>query len=394
MRIVFVSPALPYSNGRADGRLLANLLTELARRGHDVTCVSSHEEPEEAVGAARAAANQCGYELIDARLTLRESYAGRKLASAHRPYSEHARSTTIQAALNAALQPGYDVLHIEDPFLARAVAEKPRRVVYLHHLEVVDLERRTDRTAAELLRQFQLRRATSTILSDQPRVIAASERVAREAVRWHRGRIPVVPVAFDAHEFTTTSCTEPTVGVIGSMHWYPSRSAAERVLQRLWGSIHTRVPEARLLVAGWGSDRYLSDYFPCPGAELLGPVANADDFFARCSVLLYPPERGTGMKLKVLEAMARGVAVVSNEEGLEGLASDAPVRRGDTDAELVTETSDLLIQPSNRAELASEGRSFVKSRVNAATAADRLLEAYETLGLTISTPRTAHELSS
>jgi glycosyltransferase involved in cell wall biosynthesis len=203
-----------------------------------------------------------------------------------------------------------------------------------------------------------------------------------------------VPAAFDADALAPTHCSEPTVGVIGSMHWYPSRSAAERVLQRLWGSIHTRVPEARLLVAGWGSDRYLSDYFPCPGAELLGPVANADDFFARCSVLLYPPERGTGMKLKVLEAMARGVAVVSNEEGLEGLASDAPVRRGDTDAELVTETSDLLIQPSNRAELASEGRSFVKSRVNAATAADRLLEAYETLGLTTSTPRTAHELSS
>jgi hypothetical protein len=100
------------------------------------------------------------------------------------------------------------------------------------------------------------------------------------------------------------------------------------------------------------------------------------------------------MKLKVLEALARGLAVVSNEEGLEGLASDAPVRRGDTDAELVAETIDLLTSPNTRADLASEGRSFVKAHVNAAIAADKLLEAYESFGLTSRRPRTAQELPS
>jgi hypothetical protein len=123
-------------------------------------------------------------------------------------------------------------------------------------------------------------------------------------------------------------------------------------------------------------------------------VANADDLFARCSVLLYPPPRGTGMKLKVLEALARGLAVVSNEEGLEGLAPDTPVARGDTDAELVAQTIELLRQPSARADLSTRGRLFLKSHVNAAVAADKLLEAYATLGLTSRTTRTAQELPS
>jgi glycosyltransferase involved in cell wall biosynthesis len=386
MRIVLASPSLPRGDGRTDGRVLACLLRELARRGHDITCVSSHEEPAHALAAAQVLADAAGYELVDARLRLRESYVGRKVASARRPYSEHARSTTLQPAVDATLRRGYDVLHVEDPFLARALARHERRVTYLHYLEYVDLWGHPVSNAHDQIRRWQLRRATNEALRSEPHIIAMSHRLAREAARWHSRRIPIVPAAFDAAEFGPTTCNEPSVGVIGSMHWHPSRSAAERVLDRLWNRIHARVPEARLLVAGWGSEHYLSRYFPRPGAELLGAVPNADDLFSRCSVLLYPPPRGTGMKIKILDALARGLAVVSNEEGLEGLPDDAPVRRGETDDELVAETVALLANPTIRADLASQGPSFVASRVNAGVAADKLLEAYEAFGLMRTSP--------
>jgi hypothetical protein len=41
-----------------------------------------------------------------------------------------------------------------------------------------------------------------------------------------------------------------------------------------------------------------------PGAEALGPVSSSADFFGQLSLLLYPVARGSGMKVKVLEAMA------------------------------------------------------------------------------------------
>jgi glycosyltransferase involved in cell wall biosynthesis len=382
MRIVLLSPSLPYPGGRADGRFLTSLLAELSTRGIDVTCVSSHEESDAALCEARTLADARGYELIDARLTLVESYLRRKAASARRPFSEHARSVTLPDALEAALRPGYDVLQVEDLFLARAAANAARRVVYLYCLEAVDLEGRTAMSARERVTRLQYRRATISLLRSEPRVVASTERLAHEVARWHRGSVPTAHPAFEATTYPASSCDDRVVGVIGSMFWYPSRSAAERVLRRLWAPIRERVPDARLLVAGWQSDRYLARYFPLDGAELLGPVGDPSELFGHCSVVLYPPPRGTGVKVKVLEAMARNLVVVSNGEGLEGLPDDAPVLRGESDAELVGATVRALEDPQLRAGLRAGCRTFFDEHFTPASAADHLLDAYSELGLT------------
>jgi hypothetical protein len=382
VRLVFLTAALPYPGRRADGRLLGCLLAELSARNIDVTCVSSHEETDAAVCEAHSHAEAFGYELVDARLTLTESYVHRKAASAVRPFSEHARSVTLPAALEAALRPGYDVLQVDDLFLARAASNEARRVVYLYCLDAVDVEGRTNLTARERLTRRQYCRATRSLLRRERHVVASTERLAHEAARWHRGHIPTAHPAFDASTYAAVGTDAPVVGVIGSMFWYPSRSAAERVLTRLWLPIRERVPQARLIVAGWQSDRYLARYFPLAGAELLGPVADASQLFGSCSILLYAPPRGTGVKVKVLEAIAHNIVVVSNGEGLEGLPEDAPVLRGESDAELVDATVRALEDPDLRSGLRARCRTFFDDCFTPTSAADQLLAAYSTLGLT------------
>lgn len=176
-------------------------------------------------------------------------------------------------------------------------------------------------------------------------------------------------------------------GVIGSMHWYPSRSAAERVLTRLWPQIHEQMPEARLVVAGWGSDRYLGHLFPIEGAELAGEVASPEDFFASISTLLYPPERGSGFKVKVLEAMAYGRPVISNAEGLEGLSDRGrpAAAEATTDAEFVDRAVCLMGSASQRQALGAAARVAIETDYSPEPAVDRLLDAYERFGLIGST---------
>ncbi len=57
---------------------------------------------------------------------------------------------------------------------------------------------------------------------------------------------------------------EPIVGLIGSMHWEPSRSAAERLISRIWPLVKQRFPQAKLFIAGWNAAKYLQQYSSQP----------------------------------------------------------------------------------------------------------------------------------
>src|SRR5690606_6553826 len=96
----------------------------------------------------------------------------------------------------------------------------------------------------------------------------------------------VVPFAIDARHYEMVpAAAEPVVGLIGSMHWGPSRTAAERLITRIWPRVRAAVPEARLLVAGWQADRYLGRFAGTPGLDLRANLCHPREFFAEAAVL-------------------------------------------------------------------------------------------------------------
>src|SRR6185436_13247615 len=101
-----------------------------------------------------------------------------------------------------------------------------------------------------------------------------------------RARCFVVPFALDLGLYPLQAPVDaPVVGLLGSMHWPPSRSAAERLVTRIWPLVRERAPHARLLVAGWNARRYLARYATEPGVTIEEDLASPADFFSRVSVL-------------------------------------------------------------------------------------------------------------
>lgn len=349
-----------------------------------MTCLSCTEEPADRIAAAHASAEHHGFHLRHVPMQISEPVLQRRLRSLRAPFSEYCRVPELRRAFDEEAASA-DVVHVEHLFPSWLGLQQDRCVTYLHHLEVIDWERRGDLDRRERTTRMQMERATSHLLARLPRVIGASSRLT-DRVHQHNpaARTEVVPVAIDSECYERLPLpAEPVVGVIGSMHWYPSRSAAERVLTQLWPQIHRAVPAARLVVAGWGSEAALGSLFPISGAELLGAVARPDDFFSQINVLLYPPARGSGFKIKVLEAMAYGRAVVSNSEGLEGL-TDRPngvVDPIDEDDALIDRTIELLRDGDERARLGQAGRELIDEVYSPRPAVDRLEAAYEHLGL-------------
>ncbi|MBX6316466.1 MAG: glycosyltransferase, partial [Isosphaeraceae bacterium] len=171
------------------------------------------------------------------------------------------------------------------------------------------------------------------------------------------------------------------VGLIGSFGWHPTYSAGLRLLTRLWPEIKRRVPAARLQIVGRKARSALSPWAAGPDISLCENVPDTIPYFRSTDVLLYAPARGSGMKVKTLEAFALGTPVVTTSEGVEGLPAEDGVHAGlsEDDAGLIERTVALLEDPARRDRQRRAARALLESYCRPDPVLDRLEQVYATL---------------
>jgi glycosyltransferase involved in cell wall biosynthesis len=134
-------------------------------------------------------------------------------------------------------------------------------------------------------------------------------------------RVFTIPPALDPdlYPLRAVEISQPTVGLIGSMAWRPGYLAAVRLLTSIWPRLKAEVRDARLMIVGWGARRALSRFLDRPDVTIMEDVPDAEPYFRQLSVLAYPAPTSSGLKVKVQEAMAYGVPVVTTSQGIEGI---------------------------------------------------------------------------
>ncbi|MEN3976834.1 glycosyltransferase family 4 protein [Emcibacter sp. SYSU 3D8] len=142
------------------------------------------------------------------------------------------------------------------------------------------------------------------------------------------------------------------LGFHGNIHWHPNLTAIELVCREVLPLVRQVVPDAEFHIAGGPltpSTRRLSEL---PGVRFLGYVEDLHDFMSRCDVYVAPMTTGSGVKNKLLEAMAAGMPVVSNPLGAEALdeAGRSLIGIGDDAPAMARLIVDLLASPTKRAE--------------------------------------------
>ena len=383
MKVVVVSPAVPHPFGETAARGLYVLVVGLLARGVHVVCLVVTEEDASRVQDARerlASASWSGrLEMEIFAPTVRPALL-RKLRSARRPFSETLYADGFEAALARHTATGYDVLHLDQLWSGWAGLTRPRALLNVYQFEIVDWEHRRLRTLAEGKALVQMRRATRRILRGSRHVRVVTRRLLERAREINAdAEYSMIPFALDLSLYPMQPIVrEPVVGLLGSMHWLPSRSAAERLITRIWPHVKRAVPPARLLVGGWNARRYLDRY---AGADvtIVENLAHPTEFFSRVAVLAYAPVRGTGVKVKVLESLAYGVPVVTTGEGIEGIDGEDGVHcwvREDDDA-LAARIVDVLGDEGQRTRMREACRALVEARHAPRPVLEQMLGAYE-----------------
>ena len=183
------------------------------------------------------------------------------------------------------------------------------------------------------------------------------------------------------YEFRTTGREAKTMLFLGSFRHAPNQVAMDWFVTHVMPHILAREPGARLLVVG-SDPPPAHAYGDLTGSlELLGYVEDAQRVIDRCAVFVCPILSGSGVRVKLLEAYASGIPVVSTRIGAEGLArKDGEFcLLADEPAEFATKVLALFQQPEKAVEMALRARAYVEEEWDMAGITARLAEGYREL---------------
>jgi glycosyltransferase involved in cell wall biosynthesis len=192
----------------------------------------------------------------------------------------------------------------------------------------------------------------------------------------------VVPNGVDLDYFAP--CSRPvelrTVVFNGVLDYRPNLDAAHHLVADVWPLVVKRHPDARLTLVGRG---YAPDFrrFTRLGVEITGEVPDVRPYLARAAVISVPIRIGGGTRLKVVEGLAMGKAIVSTSLGCEGIAvrDGEHLLIGDGPNAFASRILELFDDPALGASLGRAGRQLMERDYSWQKAGERMEVLYRSV---------------
>jgi polysaccharide biosynthesis protein PslH len=390
MKILFLTPQIPYPPRQGAALRNWGLIAGLARR-HEVSILSfasatKTDPADEGARKKNDAILRQTCQVETAPLPIRSLSARLHAMLFTRQPDMALRLASEAYALRLAAwlaRESFDVVQIGgiemSPYLGVLEAAHPRPLIVFDNLNceyllqkrafLTDLRapRRWIGAAYSFVQWRRLRRYEAQVCRRADRVVAVSAQDAAMLEDLVPGLAPtVVPNGVNSAAYpVATDPVEPfTLVFTGAMDFRPNVDAVLWFTRHVLPLIQAVAPETHLLVVGQRPHRRLDPLRANSAVTLTGWVAETQPYIARAAVYVAPLRIGGGTRLKLLEAMAMGKALVSTRLGAEGY----PVEDGrelvlaDSPEAFAAAVIELLHDPERRAALGRSARAFVEAQ--------------------------------
>jgi polysaccharide biosynthesis protein PslH len=369
--IVMLEPPLPFGNAAA--RWFYVLLKGLINRGHEVTVFATCANPAD-IDRAQQLFPDCDLRCFTHP---RRGGLGAKLETLWQPYS-YVFSAEFKQQLKQELAKPFDVLHLEQVWSGWLGLDRSHKsFLNVHFLHVID-------RGLPQTQQWLTERAEAKILRAYPNLITLSDRLGTAIHEISpKSHIDILPLGIDLslYPFMPKSpdrTSSPVVGLIGSFNWTPTYAAAERLITKLWQPIKQQIPNAKLLLVGRSAKSVLAKFGDIPDAEIHENVPDTLPYFQQLDAMVYAPRVGSGMKVKVMEAFALGIPVVTTPDGVEGLPARDRVHGGICleDRDLIDRTVEILKSSTTAQQYRQAARQMLEATCSPEIVLDKLEAIY------------------
>ncbi len=385
-RILFLTPQLPYPPQQGTAIRNYNLMAQVAKR-HEVHLLSFAIETQAAADLGPLQDWCRSVHTVPAPQRSGWSRLWTVLTSPYPDLYHRLSSPSFHHSLAAVLdQVRPQVVQIEGLEMAQfglraqhmVKGPQPLWVFDAHNAEYV-LQQRVFETDVRRPRRWlgalyswlqwhKLRGYEARVCQRADRVLACSAADASALARLVPGlRAVVVPNGVDTSHYEPGGVVPAPLGdqalvFTGKMDFRPNVDAVLWFCAQVWPLVRQALPQARFYIVGRDPHPRLGPLANVPGVTLTGFVDDIRPYIAAAAVYVVPLLTGGGTRLKVLEAMAMGQALVSTTLGCEGI--DAQPGRdlllADGAGEFASQVVALLNDTPRREALGRAARAFVE----------------------------------
>lgn len=228
----------------------------------------------------------------------------------------------------------YDMIQLEGLHLLSYVPLIRRhtdaKIIYrAHNVEFTIWQRILEHMGISLKRYYlaeqvkRLRQFEITSIGEVDAILAVSKEDAAFFKRHTNQPIKVVPIGvnhLNGSKSRMTSNEHPTrMGFIGSLDWMPNREGLNWYMENVHVDVAKNQKLYELSIAGRKSDYYQHEFVHYPKLNWMGEVPDAEVFWGAVDILIVPLLAGSGTRVKIIEALARGKYVITTAIGVEGI---------------------------------------------------------------------------
>jgi glycosyltransferase involved in cell wall biosynthesis len=332
-------------------------------------------------------------------------------------YTSCAMATELEGVLNSR---EFDIVQIESVHLAKylpvihAAHHRPLVICDWHNIES-DLMRQYGRRVASALRRAYAQRTANQISVlerdmaqsvdcnlmvstpdlDRLRAFApnapafviengvdvshfADEEIERAYKKWRERKLQENGSKVKA---THEPSQRNRILFVGSMDYHANVEGIVNFARTTWPNLFKLLPDMRLTIAGRNPAAEVRQLTDMPSVEVTGTVEDMRPFYREALVSIVPLNVGGGSRLKICEAMAAGVPVISTRRGAEGIevTDHENILLAETGDEFCRTVWDIAADPNRRQELADAGRALVREKYDWAGLGDTLAGLYDEL---------------
>ncbi len=195
--------------------------------------------------------------------------------------------------------------------------------------------------------------------------------------------VDIVPNGVDIDYFGVKVCEKsktPIILYLGNFTWLQNREAVKMLVKKVWPKIRQRVPSVLLWIVG----KNAKDFFAKLSSDEVW-VEEVDDVrsaYQKATILVAPIYGGGGTRYKNLEAFASGLPVVTTSIGIRGIDADAgeDVIIKDSPDDIADAAVNLLQDKALYKNIAENARIMVSKKYDWDPIAKKLSKIYEDLG--------------
>lgn len=165
---------------------------------------------------------------------------------------------------------------------------------------------------------------------------------------------------------------------IGSMNWEPNKEAVQLLLNTIFPLIKKEIPSVQLILAGSFMPQDLLAHQQ-DGVKIIGFVDDLNLFFNSNGMLLSPIQSGSGVRVKLIEAMNMGLPIITTTKGAEGILYEGQLIIEDNPNNFAQKAVQLYHDSNLRAQLGAKAADFATKNYSTITIAKSIREFIDTL---------------